>query len=92
MRGDFLRLAPSRFTELRDYCPSTEMGMRQMIRNLIALCSSFGRRAPALAFGGRNHDWLPPVLGPTDWSSAAMAGMADSSARWYFERADRPDR
>jgi hypothetical protein len=66
--------------------------MQQMLRSLIALYSSFGRRAPALAFGDRDLDWLPPVLGPGDWSSAAMASMADGSARWYFDRAEAPDR
>jgi hypothetical protein len=31
-------------------------------------------------------DWLPPVLGPGDWSSAVMASMADRDAAWYFGR------
>ena len=66
--------------------------MQQMLQILTTMFGSVGRRAPALAFGGQGHDWLPPVLGPGDWSSAALAIMADSSARWYFERADRPDR
>ena len=28
-------------------------------------------------------DWLPPVLGPDDWS---IGMMADRSAGWYFNR------
>lgn len=28
-------------------------------------------------------DWLPPVLGPTDWS---LGLMADRGAGWYFDR------
>jgi hypothetical protein len=28
-------------------------------------------------------DWLPPVLGPGDWS---IGLMADRSAIWYFDR------
>jgi len=28
-------------------------------------------------------DWLPPVLGPHNWS---VGIMADRSACWYFER------
>ena len=28
-------------------------------------------------------DWLPPVLGPNDWSAGLMT---DRSASWYFDR------
>lgn len=28
-------------------------------------------------------DWLPPVLGPNDWS---IGIMADRGAAWYFDR------
>jgi len=28
-------------------------------------------------------DWLPPVLGPNNWS---IGMMADRSAAWYFDR------
>ena len=31
-------------------------------------------------------DWLPPVLGPADWSYGFIASMADSSNAWYFDR------
>jgi hypothetical protein len=35
--------------------------------------------------GWRSHavDWLPPVLGPEDYS---IGMMADRSASWYFDR------
>lgn len=33
--------------------------------------------------GGRTSDWLPPVLGPEDWS---IGLLADRSAGWYFDR------
>jgi len=35
------------------------------------------------ALGGPATDWLPPVLGPNDWS---IGLMADRSAGWYFDR------
>ena len=38
-----------------------------------------GRRLSA----GPAADWLPPVLGPNDWS---IGMMADRSASWYFDR------
>jgi len=41
------------------------------------------RRSERHAVGGGAGDWLPPVLGPDDWS---MAMMADRSAGWYFDR------
>ena len=31
----------------------------------------------------RATDFLPPVLGPNDWS---VGIMADRSANWYFDR------
>ena len=38
-----------------------------------------GRRTSA----GPVTDWLPPVLGPYEWT---IGIMADRSANWYFER------
>jgi hypothetical protein len=32
---------------------------------------------------GRSTDWLPPVLGPEDWS---IGMMSDRSASWYLDR------
>jgi hypothetical protein len=44
-------------------------------------------QAPAVRPGDNaNRDWLPPVLGPSDWSSGMMQAMADSSSAWYFDR------
>ena len=33
-----------------------------------------------------SRDWLPPVLGPDEWSYGVLATMADSSTAWYFDR------
>jgi hypothetical protein len=45
------------------------------------------RRQPIMQFGrGRDVDWLPPVLGPGDWSSGLLASMADKDSAWYFDR------
>jgi hypothetical protein len=41
------------------------------------------RRAPANSGTNSPLDWLPPVLGPGDWS---IGLMADGGANWYFER------
>lgn len=35
------------------------------------------------AYAAQALDWLPPVLGPNDWS---IGIMADRSASWYFDR------
>jgi hypothetical protein len=32
---------------------------------------------------GRSTDWLPPVLGPEDYS---IGMMSDRSASWYLDR------
>jgi hypothetical protein len=40
-----------------------------------------------MRFGGNSGpDWLPPMLGSSDWSHGLMEGMADRSAAWYFDR------
>ena len=44
-------------------------------------------REPALRFGGDSgRDWLPPMLGSSDWSNGMMESMADRSASWYYDR------
>jgi hypothetical protein len=44
-------------------------------------------REPAMRFGGdRSQDWLPPMLGSSDWSHGIMESMADRSTAWYFDR------
>ena len=40
-------------------------------------------RPTARVPGSRSLDWLPPVLGPEDWS---IGLLADRSAGWYFDR------
>ena len=47
----------------------------------------FLAREPEMRFGGNSsRDWLPPSLGPGDWTHGMMEGMADRSAAWYFDR------
>ena len=41
------------------------------------------RRSERRVSSGRSTDWLPPVLGPEDYS---IGMMADRSASWYFDR------
>ena len=44
-------------------------------------------REPGMQFGGSSsRDWLPPMLGSSDWSHGMMESMADRSAAWYFDR------
>ncbi|NJM91723.1 MAG: hypothetical protein HC861_02850 [Rhodospirillaceae bacterium] len=55
---------------------------RHKVRTLFPASSraiQSGRRAGP----DRAADWLPPVLGPNDWS---VGIMADRSASWYFDR------
>lgn len=62
--------------------------MRQLIQSINQLLATLLRREPVPRVSGRSGaDWLPPVLGPGDWSSGMMATMADKSAAWYFDRA-----
>jgi hypothetical protein len=40
-----------------------------------------------MRFGGSSAgDWLPPSLGPSDWSHGMMESLADRGAAWYFDR------
>lgn len=55
------------------------MGLR-VVRRLRATPSE---RQTAPVAGARSSDWLPPVLGPEDWS---IGLLADRSAGWYFDR------
>jgi hypothetical protein len=41
------------------------------------------RRSDRRVTANPRTDWLPPVLGPDDWS---IGMMADRSAGWYFDR------
>jgi hypothetical protein len=52
--------------------------VRTLVSSMLAHRRS-GRRISA----GPGADWLPPVLGPDDWS---IGVMADRSTSWYFDR------
>jgi hypothetical protein len=44
-------------------------------------------REPGIRFGGgTSRDWLPPSMGPSDWSHGMLESMADRSTAWYFDR------
>jgi hypothetical protein len=52
--------------------------MSQITRTIGKWMTAVLRRQPIMQFGrGRDVDWLPPVLGPGDWSSGLFASMAD---------------
>ena len=58
--------------------------MQRIIRYAVNRIRALLRREPTIVFGGSsNSDWLPPVLGPGDWSSGMMW---DNSTVWYFDR------
>lgn len=52
--------------------------VRTLVSGMLAQRRSERRVSP-----GHSADWLPPVLGPDDWS---IGIMADRGAGWYFER------
>jgi hypothetical protein len=55
---------------------------RHQVRTLLS--GILTRHQPGRRAGpSRASDWLPPVLGPNDWS---IGIMADRSASWYFDR------
>ena len=59
--------------------------MNRIMSNVARLMRALLRRGPTMKFGMNSAgDWLPPVLGPGDWS--VMASMADRDAAWYFDR------
>jgi hypothetical protein len=55
---------------------------RNKIRTLISRQPA-RQRAEQPASPSRATDWLPPVLGPEDWS---IGLMCDRSASWYLDR------
>src|SRR5262249_21613685 len=57
---------------------------RQLIRSLQPHAQLIGLGS------GSARDWLPPVLGPSDWSLGLLEAMADSNTAWYFDA--RPKR
>jgi hypothetical protein len=61
--------------------------MLELLRTARGLIQKLQVREPAiLRAGDASRDWLPPVLGPSDWSYGLMQTMADSSTAWYFDR------
>ena len=55
---------------------------------MLGLLRTFGSwirasRAPSIKFG-QGPDWLPPVLGPADWSEILTRNAADWGGNWYF--------
>ena len=56
--------------------------LRHKVRTLVSSMLR-ARRSARRATPGGSTDWLPPVLGPEDWS---IAMMADRSSSWYFDR------
>jgi hypothetical protein len=59
--------------------------MWQFARNIFTWLSGLRMQRPSEPrpdFGG-TVDWLPPVLGPAEWS---LGLMSDLSAGWYFDR------
>jgi hypothetical protein len=60
--------------------------MKQILSNLARRMRALLQRAPSKFGVNPAGEWLPPVLGPGDWSSAVMASMADRDASWYFDR------
>ena len=70
--------------------PSTQMSdgegvMWEFRHKLRALFSGLleTRRSRRHGSPGRWADWMPPVLGPEDYS---IGMLADRSANWYFDR------
>lgn len=55
--------------------------LRHKVRTLVS--SMLTRRRIFRRSAGPSADWLPPVLGPNDWSAGLLA---DRSANWYFDR------
>jgi hypothetical protein len=61
--------------------------MQGWLRRVCALIGNSLSRESRIRFGeNSSRDWLPPVLGPSDWSNGLLAAMADTSSAWYFDR------
>jgi hypothetical protein len=64
--------------------------MQGIITRIRALIGEVWRREPTVRFGGGpGADWLPPVLGPDEWSYGLTQAMADGGSAWYFDRPRR---
>jgi hypothetical protein len=61
--------------------------MTQLLNGIRTLIGDFLSREPEIRpHGNTSRDWLPPVLGPGDWSHGFVESMADNSTAWYFDR------
>ena len=61
--------------------------MTGLLNGIRTLLGDFLCREPANRFyGNTSRDWLPPVLGPGDWSQGLIDSMADNGTAWYFDR------
>lgn len=59
--------------------------MHGIISTVAGWIAALFHRQPTVLVGEKfQSDWLPPVLGPGDWSNAALIGLADTA--WYFDR------
>lgn len=56
--------------------------LRRKVRTLVSTALARPRSGTGVLVG-RAAYWLPPVLGPQDWSTGMMA---DPSAGWYLDR------
>lgn len=58
--------------------------MQDFVRKIQASIGKLLSREPASQVpGASGMDWVPPVIGPSDWS---LGVMADRNAAWYFEQ------
>ena len=61
--------------------------MQGLLRRIRTLVEYLLSPEPALQFRREaSTDWLPPILGPSDWSNGVLVAMAETSSAWYFER------
>ena len=61
--------------------------MQGIIMRARAWILNLRRREPAARLaGGSGLDWLPPVLGPGEWSYGLVQAVADGGAAWYFDQ------
>lgn len=63
---------------------TTERAMPRPRRGIRTLIAALWTRRPAAACARNSAaDWLPPVLGPSDWP---VGFMTDCSGSWYIDR------
>jgi hypothetical protein len=61
--------------------------MLRFLRQVYSLIARSLSPEPTIRLrGSSSKDWLPLVLGPSEWSHGLLEGMADSNTAWYFDR------